>query len=115
MTLTNVWAFNLEVDSTANASQPGQLLNIGTHKLLVGKAYLSSKGDHQVEGGAAAAVGFTHFFVSGLPFPIPFNPNQPQVQQGEFRLENQNISQVNWDLSVTGCHARAAVVIEAYD
>ena len=54
MTLTNVWAFNLDIDSTANASQPGQLLNIGAHKLLVGKAYLSSKGDHQVAGGGGS-------------------------------------------------------------
>jgi hypothetical protein len=45
-----------------------------------------------------------------VPFPINLN-----TQRGEIRLENLNISELHWELAVIACHARAAVVIEAYD
>jgi hypothetical protein len=106
MTLTNVWTFNYDLDSTTIDSKKDQLLNIGLHKLVVANAYLTSKGDHQV--GGAAAVGFTQVALAGAGSPIIF-----PVQRGSISLPN--IIELHWDLSVIACHARAAVVIEAWD
>ena len=105
MTLTNVWVFNHDLDSTTSDTVKGQL-TIGSHKRVLATAYLTSKGDHQVASGSAAAVGFTQVAQGGSIKNFP-------VQQGV--VDGANITELHWDLSVIACHARAAVVIQAFD
>jgi hypothetical protein len=105
MILTNYWTYNYDLDSVlVPNSAPGKLENIGSHKLVMAYAQLTSKGDHQV--GGAAAVGFTQFAQGGNITNLP-------VQRGA--IAGPNITDLRWDLSVVQCHARASVVIMTFD
>jgi hypothetical protein len=104
MTLTGQWTYNYDLDSTASNSTKDQKLNIGSHKMVIAFASLTSKGDHQV--GGAAAVGFTEFAQGGKITNLP-------VQTGV--VAGANITDLHWELSVIQSHARASVVIMIFD